>query len=96
MHIVPIPSNPSEVGVYPVGKPTIRSALSLIRCATSNTLASREVQDAIRTRIERCAELSELCIVFYHNICVSYVHWCYVLCACCMWVCAYGTYTVHI
>ena len=53
MHIIPTPRHPGEVGVYPVGTPSLLEALSLVRSDAQNTQASDEVQDSIMSRTEK-------------------------------------------
>lgn len=51
LHIIPIPSTPAEVTVYPAGVPTLQTALGLV-WSHRETRASEGVQKAIQARIQ--------------------------------------------
>lgn len=51
VHIIPIPSTPGEVTIYPTGTPIIDQALHLV-FGPHNTEAAAKIQKAISQRIE--------------------------------------------
>ena len=51
VHIIPIPSNPAEVTVYPTGIPMVHQALQVV-FGPHRTVAEERVQRAIRKRIQ--------------------------------------------
>jgi hypothetical protein len=48
LHILPLPTSPAEIGVYPVTTPTLAQALPLL---STSTLAAQPIQRALQTRI---------------------------------------------
>lgn len=51
LHLIPIPSSPAEVTVYPAGVPTLQTALSLV-WSEHRTRAADGMQNAIQARIQ--------------------------------------------
>jgi len=51
VHIIPLPSTPREITLFPTGTPTLTSALEIIN-GSSNTLADDKIQQAISQRIQ--------------------------------------------
>ena len=52
IHIIPLPSNPSEISIFPTGKPSINQAFNLI-LGGQKTIASAEVQKSIFARTNK-------------------------------------------
>jgi len=52
VHIVPIPSNPGELTIYPTGTPTVLQALQLV-FSHHKTEAGPKIQSEIKQRIDR-------------------------------------------
>lgn len=52
VHIIPIPSTPGELPIYPTGTPTVFQALQLV-FGVHNTVAAAKIQTAINQRIIR-------------------------------------------
>lgn len=52
VHIIPIPSTPGELPIYPTGTPTVFQALQLV-FGVHNTVAAAKIQTAINQRINR-------------------------------------------
>ena len=50
LHLIPLPSSPAEVTVYPAGVPTLQTALDLV-WGHHKTKASEGVQKVIQARI---------------------------------------------
>ena len=50
LHIIPIPSTPGELTVYPTGTPTVSQSLQLV-FSVHKTEATGRIQDAISQRI---------------------------------------------
>ena len=65
LHIVPLPSNPSEITVFPTGKPTLQSALKTVKTNAKKTLALPWIQDPIMKRIQEYPGKAREC---FHNV----------------------------
>eukprot|EP00112_Aurelia_sp_Birch-Aquarium-sp1_P018588 Seg4454.2 transcript_id=Seg4454.2/GoldUCD/mRNA.D3Y31 product="Protein ecdysoneless" protein_id=Seg4454.2/GoldUCD/D3Y31 len=52
IHIIPLPSNPSEISIFPTGKPSLSQALNLV-LGSQKTIASAAVQKSIFARINK-------------------------------------------
>ena len=50
LHIIPIPSTPGELIVFPTGTPTVCQALQLV-FSVHKTEATATIQDAVNQRI---------------------------------------------
>lgn len=66
VHIIPIPSTPGELPVYPTGTPTVFQALQLV-FGVHNTVAAAKIQTAINQRINSLSEQS--LNTFHHAHC---------------------------
>lgn len=51
-HIIPLPSKPSEITTFPVGKPSLHQALKILKTNADKTIASPWIQDPILKKIE--------------------------------------------
>lgn len=58
VHIIPIPSTPEELTMYPTGTPLLHQALKLV-FGPYNTEAVAQIQETIKQRIEILPELSQ-------------------------------------
>ncbi|XP_078348439.1 protein ecdysoneless homolog [Oculina patagonica] len=66
VHIIPIPSTPGEVTIYPTGTPLLDQALQLV-FGPHNTEAAAKIQKTIRQRMEQLSEQSQN--AFHHAHC---------------------------
>lgn len=66
LHIIPIPSTPGELTVYPTGTPTVSQSLQLV-FSVHKTEATGRIQDAISQRIGILAKHSQN--IFHHAHC---------------------------
>ena len=65
LHVVPLPSKPSEITVFPTGKPTLCSALKTVKTNAKKTLALPWIQDPIMKRIQEYPKKAREC---FHNV----------------------------
>ena len=59
LHIIPLPSSPAEVGVIPVGTPSLTTALGLLG---PRTLAAPAIQQAVHDCLSRFPHLADMSI----------------------------------
>ncbi|KAK3740698.1 hypothetical protein QZH41_019057, partial [Actinostola sp. cb2023] len=67
LHIIPLPSSPREITVFPTGSPSLLHALEIIH-GPHNTLANLEIQQAVRTRIDGYPEKAHQS--YHHGNCL--------------------------
>ena len=57
VHIVPIPSHPGEVTLYPAGTPSVGVAVELVRSQAHPTKCSNHVQQVISKRMGKLVQI---------------------------------------
>ncbi|XP_046854464.1 protein ecdysoneless homolog [Xenia sp. Carnegie-2017] len=67
LHIIPFPSNPSEITIIPTGKPTLQKALAVLKTNDEKTIAFPWIQDVLHKKIIEQKQKSKEC--FHHVLC---------------------------
>lgn len=65
LHIVPLPTKPSEITIFPAGTPTINQSLKILKENSKITVASQWIQDPILRIIQECPNKAS----FHHVLC---------------------------
>ena len=65
LHILPLPSKPSEITIFPTGKPSIYNALKTLKTNAEKTLALPWIQDPIMNKIQEYPKKAREC---FHNV----------------------------
>ena len=65
LHIIPLPSNPSEITVFPTGKPTVHHALKILKTNAEKTLALPWIQDSVAKKVQEYPIKAREC---FHNV----------------------------
>lgn len=52
LHIIPLPSKPSEITIFPTGKPTVYQALKVLKTNAEKTTALPWIQDPVMKKIQ--------------------------------------------
>ena len=65
LHIIPLPCKPSEIPLFPTGKPTICQALKILKANPEKTIALPWIQDPILKKILEYPKKARDC---FHNV----------------------------